>query len=223
MCFTTIFTIPEICDNSQPEITSDIFRWDCCFTMCSDKNLSQWNARHPTCHLSYVFEWSPVGCILALLEGMLRNILKLWKLLGLKILLLKLLRYDISSFMQSHIRYLTLWLVTKVISRCYHYASSCYFIQQDNAVNLADFFVASRHVREIVVPDSYVSKSGARNKARALQVHSGIECRFLQWLLKCNTINITTGRYHFAICLCTLLFCSIAWRRASANWRTMIM
>jgi len=39
----------------------------------------------------------------------------------------------------------------------------------DNAVNLAPFFVDSRNVREIIVPDSYRCKSGARNKARALQ------------------------------------------------------
>ena len=34
---------------------------------------------------------------------------------------------------------------------------------------MAQFFVDSRHVREVVVPDSYKSRSGARNKARALQ------------------------------------------------------
>lgn len=39
----------------------------------------------------------------------------------------------------------------------------------DNSVNLAHFFVDSRHVREIVVPTTYTCKSGARNKARALQ------------------------------------------------------
>merc|ERR1739844_881932 len=39
----------------------------------------------------------------------------------------------------------------------------------DNAVSLSHFFVDSRHVREIVVPPNYSCRSGACNKARALQ------------------------------------------------------